>query len=142
MSDKDGVYILNSAESDAGSYFVDAHRRGERPGEPVARRDGLPDQPALHDCALTCEGYTDYVPWLNKPSPVSVVRRQPGACSANATTLTVVAVLAWPATGFFAWFRHSTEPARPTIFVGYLRPGSVREVPRTSTSRLPRPRRW
>ncbi|WP_440713824.1 hypothetical protein [Gordonia sp. FQ] len=52
-------------------------------------------------------------------SLIRALRREPPRWPDTATALIIVAALSWLATGFFAWVRHTAEPARPEVFTGY-----------------------
>ncbi|WP_440713825.1 PepSY-associated TM helix domain-containing protein [Gordonia sp. FQ] len=70
VSEKGGVYILNSSDSSGGAYFVDAGT-GRVNGRANLQHGPMGFLTNLHDCGLTCEGYTGYAAWLNRPSPVA-----------------------------------------------------------------------
>ncbi len=61
--------MLTGIESEM-TYFVDAgtgalNGKGNLYGGAVGFLENL------HDCALTCEGFAGYIPWLSSPAPVS-----------------------------------------------------------------------
>ena len=67
---KDGVYLLASAEGDGQTYFVDAgsgavNGRNNLYGGVVGFLENL------HDCALTCEEFAGYTPWLAALRPLA-----------------------------------------------------------------------
>jgi len=70
VSLKDGVYLLSSAEGDGQTYFVDAGS-GQVNGHNNLYGGVVGFLENLHDCALTCEEFAGYVPWLAAPSPLA-----------------------------------------------------------------------
>lgn len=70
VSLKDGVYLVASAEGDGQTYFVDAGS-GAVNGQNNLYGGVVGFLENLHDCALTCEEFAGYVPWLAAPSPLA-----------------------------------------------------------------------
>jgi hypothetical protein len=67
---KDGVYLVSSADGDGQIYFVDAGS-GVVNGQNNLYGGVVGFLENLHDCALTCEEFAGYVPWLAGPSPLA-----------------------------------------------------------------------
>jgi uncharacterized iron-regulated membrane protein len=70
VSLKDGVYLLSSADGSGQTYFVDAGT-GAVNGHNNLYGGVVGFLENLHDCALTCEEYAGYVPWLAAPSAIA-----------------------------------------------------------------------
>lgn len=70
VSLKDGIYLLSSAAGDGQTYFVDAGT-GAVNGHNNLYGGVVGFLENLHDCALTCEEFAGYVPWLASPSPLA-----------------------------------------------------------------------
>ena len=70
ISLKDGVYLVSSADEDGQTYFVDAGS-GLVNGHNNLYGGVVGFMENLHDCALTCEEFAGYTPWLATPSPVA-----------------------------------------------------------------------
>jgi uncharacterized iron-regulated membrane protein len=66
---KDGVFMLTGSESEM-TYFVDAGT-GALNGQNNLYGGVVGFLENLHDCALTCEGFAGYTPWLASPSPLA-----------------------------------------------------------------------
>lgn len=73
VSLKDGVYLLSSADGSGHTYFVDAGT-GAVNGTTTFTTASSAFLENLHDCALTCEEYAGYLPWLAAPSAVAGFR--------------------------------------------------------------------
>jgi hypothetical protein len=65
---KDGIFMLAGAESEM-TYFVDAGGTLNGWNNLYGGVVGFLEN--LHDCALTCEGFAGYTPWLSSPAPVA-----------------------------------------------------------------------
>src|SRR5262245_41856244 len=63
ISLKDGVYLASSADGSGQTYFVDAGT-GVVNGHNNLYGGVVGFLENLHDCALTCQEYAGYTPWL------------------------------------------------------------------------------
>jgi uncharacterized iron-regulated membrane protein len=68
VSLKDAVYLVSSADGSGQTYFVDAGS-GAVNGHNNLYGGVVGFLENLHDCALTCEEYAGFTPWLASPSP-------------------------------------------------------------------------
>ncbi|MGH3726345.1 MAG: PepSY-associated TM helix domain-containing protein [Mycobacterium sp.] len=88
---KDGVYFLRASTGTHDTFFIDAGT-GRLNGRTNLGDGVLGFLTNLHDCGLTCEGYSGHVPFLTQPSPLASLDTFSGL-SWGAALLTLAALI-------------------------------------------------